>query len=354
MKLGAVPESLVDRLLVRTNLAPRPMLETHVAALLARAVLEGSHLGLFAALADGALPAGEVAARCGTDPAATRKLLDALAGARYLRHDAGRYALEPVARKWLLPGAAHSMHDMMLWQLRVWDQIAATGEYVRTGRPVDFHATLEPEQWGAYQRAMRDMARTLVPEVARRTPVPKGARDLLDIGGSHGLFSVALCRRHPSLRAVVLDLPEAVAEAAPLLAAEGMGDRVVHRAGDALREDLGEESWDVVLIASLVHHFDEATNRDLARRVARALRPGGIYVIQDFMRPHSPEESGQIGALLDLYFAVTSEVGTWSFEDLAGWQREAGLAPKKPVRFLTSPGTGQQAAVKTRARTGAP
>jgi SAM-dependent methyltransferase len=346
MKIGAVPESLFDLLLVRTNLAPRPMLETHVAVLLARAVLEGSRLGLFAALADGALPAEEVASRCATDPEATRKLLDALAGARYLRHHEGRYALEPVARKWLTPGGAHSMHDMMLWQLRVWDQIAGTGEYVRTGRPVDFHATLEPEQWGAYQRAMRDMARTLVPEVARRTPVPRKARDLLDIGGSHGLFSVALCRRHPGLRAVILDLPEAVEEAAPLLAAEGLGDRVVHRAGDALKSDLGAAAWDVVFIASLVHHFDEVTNRDLARRVARALRPGGVYVIQDFVRPHSPEESGQIGALLDLYFAVTSEAGTWSFEEMADWQREAGLKPRKPVRFVTSPGTGQQAAVK--------
>lgn len=352
MKLGAVPESLFDLLLLRTNLAPKPMLDTHVAMLLARAVLEGSRLGLFTALADGALAAGEAAARCGTDPAATAKLLDALAGARYLRREGDRYALEPVARKWLAPGSAHSLHDMMLWQLRVWDQIAATGEYVRTGRPVDFHATLEPEAWGAYQRAMRDMARTMAPEVGRRTPVPKGARDLLDLGGSHGLFSAALCRRRPGLRAVILDLPEAVGEAAPLLAAEGLGDRVAHRAGDALRDDLGAESWDVVFIASLVHHFDEVTNRELARRVARALRPGGVYVIQDFVRPHSPGEAGQIGALLDLYFAVTSEAGTWSFEEMADWQRGAGLAPKGPVRFVTSPGTGQQAAVKAAARAG--
>ena len=41
----------------------------------------------------------------------------------------------------------------------------------------------------------------------KRMPVPDGARDMLDIGGSHGYLSVAVCRRHPELRATVLDLP---------------------------------------------------------------------------------------------------------------------------------------------------
>ncbi len=174
--------------------------------------------------------------------------------------------------------------------------------------------------------------------------LPKGARDLLDIGGAHGLLSVAICRRHPGLRAVVLELAEAIEHVAPLLA--GMGERVIHRAGNALTDDLGTEAWDVILVSSLVHHFDEATNRALAKRIARALRPGGIFVIQELYRPASPDEAGQIGALLDLYFAVTSRSGTWSFEEMAGWQREAGLKPLKPVKFRTVPGVGQQPAVK--------
>jgi SAM-dependent methyltransferase len=136
--------------------------------------------------------------------------------------------------------------------------------------------------------------------------------------------------------------------AAPLLAREGMGDRVVHRAGNVLTDDLGTEAWDVVLVSSLVHHFDDATNRALAKRIARALRPGGVYVIQELYRAGSPREAGQIGALLDLYFALTSEAGTWSFEEMADWQREAGLKPRKPIKFLTAPGNGQQSAVKKR------
>ena len=99
---------------------------------------------------------------------------------------------------------------------------------------------------------------------------------MLDIGGSLGYLSVAMCRRHAGLTAVVLDLPAALKHAAPILAREGMGERVVHRAGDALRDDLGSAEWDLVFVSLLVHHFDEASNRALLRRIAPALRPGGI------------------------------------------------------------------------------
>lgn len=121
-----------------------------------------------------------------------------------------------------------------------------------------------------------------------------------------------------------------------MLAAEGLGDRVVHRCGDVTRDDLGEGRWDVVFASHLVHHFDEATNRALARRVERSLRPGGVFVVQELA--HDP--------LLDLYFAVTSSAGTWRFEDIAAWQREARLVPLRVARFVSMPLGGQQSAVK--------
>lgn len=64
-------------------------------------------------------------------------------------------------------------------------------------------------------------------------PVPPKAQTMLDIGGSHCYFSVASCRRRAGLRAVVLDLPQAVEQAAPLLEAEGMGERVTLEARHA-------------------------------------------------------------------------------------------------------------------------
>jgi SAM-dependent methyltransferase len=165
--------------------------------------------------------------------------------------------------------------------------------------------------------------------VARHLPLARTARQMLDIGGSHGYFSVAICRRYPQLRATILDLPEAIAHAAPLLAKEGMGDRVVHRAGNALTEDLGNEAFDLVFMSAVVHHFDDGTNRALMQRIGRALKPGGLVAIWEPVRQDRAGHIRQIGGLMDLFFGLFSEAGTWSRAEVAGWFRHAGLEARR-------------------------
>ncbi|MFL5907928.1 MAG: class I SAM-dependent methyltransferase [Solirubrobacterales bacterium] len=346
MRFGAVPENPIERVVARLNLAPRPLVETQMAFTLARLIMVGVKLGVFESLADGPADATEVAKRCGTSQIGTEKLLFALTGAEYLRAQNGGYELAPVARKWLLRDSPNSLVDKMLFQFYEWDYMELSEEYVRNGEPFELHSQIDEDQWDSYQRGMRSMANAAAGEAVRRTPVPKDATEMLDIGGSHGYYSVALCRKHDGLRSTILDLPQAIEHAAPLLAAEGMGDRVVHRAGDALKEDLGTETYDLVLIAQLVHHFSEEQNRELAARVARALRPGGIYAVLDEFRPRTPKDAGQLGALLEFYFALTSQSGTWPVEEITDWQRHAGLKPRKTIKFRTVPGVGIQAATK--------
>jgi 2-polyprenyl-3-methyl-5-hydroxy-6-metoxy-1,4-benzoquinol methylase len=346
MRLGPVAENPVEWAIGRLNLAPRPLLETQMAYTLARLIMVGVKVGVFEALTDGKATSADVAKRLGTSAVGTDKLLFALAGAGYLKAENGTYELAPVSRKWLLRDSEHSVADKLLLQFYEWDWMEMSEDYVRSGEPLELHSMTDEDQWDLYQRGMRAMANSFAPEAVRRMPLPKQAKDMLDIGGSHGYYSVALCRRQEGLRAVILDLPQAVEHAAPLLAAEGMGDRVVHRAGDALEEELGTEAYDLVLIAQLVHHFSEAQNRDLATRVAQCLRPGGAFAVLDAFRPATPREAGQVGALLEFYFALTSQSGTWTVEEIADWQRGAGLRPRKAINFRTAPGVGIQAAVK--------
>ena len=346
MRFGLKPENPIERVVTRLNLVPQPLIETQMAFILARVVMVGTKVGVFEALAEGAATAASVAQRCGVEAAATEKLLFALAGAGYVRSEGDRYALTPMARKWLLRDSPISLVDKILFQFDEWDWIERAEDYVRTGQSLDLHDVISGEQWGRYQRGMRALAGTVAAETVRRLPVPRSATQMLDIGGSHGYYSVALCRRHKNLRSIVLDLPQAIDHAAALLASEGMGDRVVHRQGNALTEDLGSEAYDIVFTAQLVHHLNEKQNRDLAMRVARALRPGGVYAILEEFRPRTAKDAGQLGALLEFYFALTSESGTWAPEEMAAWQRDASLRPQRPIHFRTVLGIGIQAATK--------
>ena len=347
MRLGVIAESLVERFALALGRVPIPLVDTQLMYTMARTIMAASDRGVFQELARGSATADEVASACGTEPRATRQLLNALAGVRYLTFDGTRFALAPRMRRWLDPASELALHDKLRMQVAFeWGFMEHYERYLEGHGPLEMHEVLHGDDWAHYQRGMLAVARVSAAEVARRTPVPRGARDLLDIGGGHGLYAAALCRRHPHLRAVVLDLPDALDRSSEVRAAHGLGDRLHARAADIRGADLGVDRFDVVFTSQFAHHFDERENRDLAARVARALRPGGSYVVQDFMRPETARDIRRMGAgaLLDLYFGATSAGGTWSSAEIAGWQAAAGLEPRRPVWLRTMPGIAQQAA----------
>ncbi|OBG29504.1 class I SAM-dependent methyltransferase [Mycobacterium sp. 852002-51057_SCH5723018] len=346
MHLGLIPDNPAEWQALTSGRVPLPFFQIHFAFGLAHTVITATRLGVFESLALQAATAAEAARRCRTDPAATQKLLTALAGSGYLSVREGRYALTPMTRTWLAAGSPRSLVDAVLFAFDEWELMSHIENYVRTGTPIDIHERMIEDQWGRYQRCMRALSGQSAEEVAHHIPVPRGATAMIDVGGSHGHYSVALCRRHPCLQSVVLDLPEAVRAAASLLAAERMGPRVIHLEADALSHDFGADAYDVVLLSNLAHHFDESQNADLFGRLGRALRPGGVFTVIEPIRPDTGDAVDQLAALNELYFGVTSRSGTWTARDIAGWQRDAGLRPASEPIMLNDGNTGLQIATK--------
>ena len=349
MKIGAIPESTLEWLALKLELAPRALVDTHGAMILARTVMAAAELGVFDALSSAPLTAEDVAEACGSAAAPTALLLDALAASGYLRLRDGRFELTRRARPWLLSTGRSSVRDKLLLQVAEWRWLESLEDFVRSGQPLDFHDSMPAGERDLYHRGMRALAGVAGAEVARRVPVPRGARRMIDLGGSHGHFAAEICRRHPNLTGEVMDLPDAIESAAPLLAAEGLGDRLAHRPGDATTADLGVDQYDLVLMSNLAHHLDAEQNRDLARRVAHALKPGGAFVIQEPARAERPGRAGQIPALLGLYFAMQSRPGvrTWTVAEMVEWQRSAGLKVRRAKKLRTAPGWVQQAAIRS-------
>ncbi len=347
MHLGMIPDDPAEWKALASRQLPLPLFQTHFALGLARAIMAATKLGVFESLSHSAATPAEIADRCGTDVVATQKLLVALAGSDYLLFRDGRYALTPTARTWLLTASPTSIVDAVLFGFDEWELMTHLEDYLRTGIPLELHQRMTGPQWAHYLRSMRALAGLTAHEVAQAIPVPPGATDMIDVGGSHGRYSAALCRHHSGLRSVVLDLPKAVKVAAPLLATEKMGDRIVHLETDALIHDFGAESYDVVLLCNLAHHLSAAENALLFRRLGRALRPRGVLAVVEPMRPETGDSSSQFAALSELYFGVISHSGTWTASDTVGWQRDAGLEPAARPIPLSGGEVGVQIATKT-------
>ena len=338
MKIKNQPENLLEWIALRSNLAPTPLVDTQVAFNAARAIMAAAELGVYEAIGKNSKTSGEVASICKTHHEATMHLLNCLVGIGYLEWNDGRYSLKPKYYKWLLKESESNLIGKLRFQLIEWEWMGRLEEYVRTGKPLDLHGSASVKEWELYQEGMRDLSINAAKELGSKIPVPKGATNMLDIGGSHGLFSIELCKKHPGLTSTIMELPGAIEAARAIAKRYDTTNRVNYVAGNALTDDLGTEKYDLVMINNVVHHFTNEQNIALAKKIARALKPNGIYAIGEFKRQSKPGEGGVIGATTGLYFSLTSSSGTWSVPEIEGWQKNAGLKIEKPVKPMSVPG----------------
>jgi hypothetical protein len=70
-----------------------------------------------------------------------------------------------------------------------------------------------------------------------------------------------------------------------------------------------------------------------------------MLVIAEFFR-RDRGKVDQWAAFFDLYFALSNQVGLWTFDEMATWQRAGGLLPRKPRRLRFARGFGLQVADK--------
>ncbi len=346
MKVAIKPQNPIEYIGLKANLVPVPIVHTQVFFILSRAVMAAFKLNIFEALKDTAQTLEELQQKTALSKRALKSLVNTLTASGYFKYSNDKFSLTKMARKWCLKESPVSIYNYQLFNYLQCDWMDHTEDFLKTGQGLQIHNTLNDEQWKLYQLCMEDFARDPSKAAAKMTPMTGNPVAMLDIGGSHGLYSVELCKKYSTLKSTILDLPSAVEKAKPILAKFNMGDKVQYWAGDALKEDLGENKFDLVLISSLIHHFTPEQCQLLSSKVAKALKPGGYYVIQEFLRPETSNNMDLLGATLDLFFNLSSTSGTWSLQEIKDFQTGAGLKFYKVNKFMSPPGYVQVCAKK--------
>ncbi|MEV0620226.1 methyltransferase [Nonomuraea sp. NPDC050404] len=319
----------------RLSIVP-PMFD-YFGALGLHALIAAARVGVFDALRERPSTGGELAGTLGLDPRATDTLLRALTGLGYLRVRGGRHRLTRTARRWLTSDSPTSL----LAGLEFWERTACViwprlEKAVRDGSAdTPFYTLLENDRELArsFQAWTAAMARRQAPATARAIPVPRGAGQLLDVGGGHGVFSLELLRRHPGLRATVIDLPYALESAAE-------HPRLTMRAGSFLQDDLGT-GYDVALLFNILHGLTDDETALLFQRLAVSLNPGGTIVIGDqFADSRMPGRASRtLLSLLELNYLVTVGGRVRDLREVAVLLRAAGFRKVRHRRPLGSPAT---------------
>jgi SAM-dependent methyltransferase len=294
---------------------------------------------VFDALHERPASAAELSERLALDPLGSETLLTTLRTMGYVEPAGdGRLRNAEVSERLLVSSSPESIATFVGAQGDLhWEVLEMLPEAVRDGAAYSMHEERrgDTERWQAYIRGLFEISRAEHDANAALVPIDDPRR-LVDVAGGHGGFSMAMCRRHPSLRATVLDLPPSVAVGRAIVEEQGFAERVSFRAGDVFEVGLGEDP-DVVSVFNLIHHLPEERDRELCAMAREALRPGGCLVIGDSARPEPGEEVSEHGAISSLLFYAWSHSRNFTPAEIRAWMREAGFGEVQTHRNERSP-----------------
>ena len=252
------------------------------AVIFARALTVGLRRGMFESAAGRRLGPEELSRETGLSLEGVRLLAEACVAGGYLECRKGKYSTTAEGRKWLVKESGTYLGDLIFYFDSLNTRLAGLDYSLEHGKPREpYYASFTDKEWETYVRGMANLARLLMPEVMRRIRLPALGGRILDLGGSHGLYSLECCRRFPGCTAVVMDFAPALRCAAAMIAGEP-GNRISLSAGDILTAPL-PAGQDAVFMFNILHGFDEETNRNLIARASGALRRGGSVYILDQM-----------------------------------------------------------------------
>jgi hypothetical protein len=327
------------------NQGPAPVLDIF-SAVSFRIVAAAVRLKVFEALEQGPATAAEVAQRTGASERGMALLLDALAAFGYVEERDGQYASTAMTAKWLLPGSGADVSPGFEYWAAILDELwggQKLEETICRGHPAtNLYQWIEsqPQVSDAFQRWMVATARLVADEVLAKLKIPSGARRLLDVGGGHGIYSLALCRKYPELSAVIFDSPQALKAAQANIAAAGMDGKVSVQEGNFLQGDLGED-YDVVLLFNILHGFTPEQNLGLVRSAAAALNPGGIAAIVEQTARQAPGPASLAAVrVLEMSYFHLLDGRVYTYEDIAGRLKATGFHNMRQKKLLKAPGTG--------------
>jgi hypothetical protein len=242
----------------------------------ALALLAGMQLDVFTILRERDLSAEQVASQIGCDAGRLSRLLYALAHIGLLEVTGGRFRNGIEATEVLVdgkPGFIGRAHELIA---KVWAANLNTAESIRTGRPIAEHDFSKacPEETAAFLRGPGPLAfgRTL----AEMLDLSR-AESVIDIGGGAGTVLAGLKERWPHLKATLLELPEVIVHAGPILAEHQAGE-VMLETGDILRGP-ALHKHDIAILRAVIQVLSPADAELAILNTAQSLRHGGEAII---------------------------------------------------------------------------
>ena len=153
------------------------------------------------------------------------------------------------------------------------------------------------------------------------------------VGSGTAVFGVTLIHRDPESRLVLLDDEAGLKAAQKTVESVGVQDRVDLVQGNYLDPDLGDDRFDMVLMAGILHRHPMETCQALFANAHRLLKPSSEVVVVDIF---PGQEKGELNyRIAELEIRLRSSAG--QLHDPAVVQHEMIMKGFDQIRYAHLP-----------------
>jgi ubiquinone/menaquinone biosynthesis C-methylase UbiE len=282
----------------------------------------------FTLIHKGLQSAEEIARAAGTDARATRIVLDSLPALGLIEKRGGKYFLTPTADVFLVKEKPSYVGDFRHVALALWDGMAHLKESLKTGKPrsrMDTGAELQVwEKLVLGIIVIAEPAAKALCDILKIGSARKGIQ-VLDIAGGSSIFGMTILSRDPSAQVTQLDWPNVNAVAKKANKERGLDGKIRFIDGEHHTAPIETNYYDLVLASNFCRFESPRGNQELFAKAYSALKPGGIFVVNDFV-PNEERTEPTFALRFSVYTLThTPEGECWTLSQYSDWLQKAGF-----------------------------
>jgi ubiquinone/menaquinone biosynthesis C-methylase UbiE len=282
----------------------------------------------FTLIHKGFCSADEVARQAGTDARATRIVLDSLPALSLIEKRDGKYSLTPTAEVFLVKGKPSYVGDFRHVALALWDGMAHLKESLKTGKPLSRMDTgTELEVWEKLVLGIiviAEPAAKALCDILKIGTERRGIR-VLDVAGGSSIFGMTILTRDPTAQVTQLDWPNVNAVAKKLNRERGLDGKIRFIDGEHHTATIERNHYDLVLASNFCRFESPQGNQALFAKAYSALKPGGIFLVNDFV-PNEERTEPTFALRFSVYTLThTPEGECWTLSQYSDWLKKAGF-----------------------------
>jgi ubiquinone/menaquinone biosynthesis C-methylase UbiE len=282
----------------------------------------------FTLIHKGLQSAEEIARAAGTDARATRIVLDSLPALGLIEKRGGKYFLTPTADVFLVKEKPSYVGDFRHVALALWDGMAHLKESLKTGKPLSRMDTgAELQVWEKLVLGIiviAEPAAKALCDILKIGSERKGIQ-VLDIAGGSSIFGMTILSRDPSAQVTQLDWPNVNAVAKKANKERGLDGKIRFIDGEHHTAPIQTHYYDLVLASNFCRFESPRGNQELFAKAYAALKPGGIFVVNDFV-PNEERTEPTFALRFSVYTLThTPEGECWTLSQYSEWLQKAAF-----------------------------